>query len=148
MRKILGKIHRSESRRATFARFATVGASISLIDAAVLYLLLGIGLNPYLGRAISLALAMAVGYILNRYFTFHHVETGRALWHSLVRHYSVHAVGAGINIAVFSLVLDIGLDLGGKIAASATLPLLGVWVGGMAGLCFNFILSRKLVFDN
>ena len=148
MRKFLGKIHRSESHRASFARFATVGVSISLIDALVLYALLGLGVNPYLARAVSLAAAMALGYVLNRYFTFHHLETGRALWHSLLRHYSVHSVGAGINIAVYSLVLQVGLDLGGEIAASATLPLMGVWIGGMAGLCFNYFLSKKLVFDN
>ncbi|MGB0184983.1 MAG: GtrA family protein [Opitutales bacterium] len=148
MRKLLGKIHRSESHRATFARFATVGVSISAIDALVLYALLGLGVNPYLGRAVSLAAAMAAGYVLNRYFTFHHLETGRALWHSLLRHYSVHAVGAGINIAVYSLVLQVGLEMGREIAASATLPLLGVWIGGMAGLGFNYILSKKLVFDN
>lgn len=148
MRKLLGKIHRSESHRATFARFATVGVSISVIDALVLYALLGLGVNPYLGRAVSLAAAMAAGYVLNRYFTFHHLETGRALWHSLLRHYSVHAVGAGINIAVYSLVLQVGLEMGREIAASATLPLLGVWIGGMAGLGFNYILSKKLVFDN
>lgn len=148
MRKLLGKIHRSESHRATFARFATVGVSISLIDVLVLYALLGLGVNPYLGRAVSLAAAMAAGYALNRYFTFHHLETGRALWHSLLRHYSVHAVGAGINIAVYSLVLQVGLEMGREIAASATLPLLGVWIGGMAGLGLNFILSKKLVFDD
>ncbi|MGB0289815.1 MAG: GtrA family protein [Opitutales bacterium] len=148
MRKLLGKIHRSESHRATFARFATVGVSISLIDVLVLYALLGLGVNPYLGRAVSLAAAMAAGYALNRYFTFHHLETGRALWHSLLRHYSVHAVGAGINIAVYSLVLQVGLEMGREIAASATLPLLGVWIGGMAGLGLNYILSKKLVFDD
>ena len=147
MRKFLGKIHRSESTRATFTRFATVGVSISIIDVVILYILLGYEVNPYLGRILSLASSMAAGYALNRYFTFHHLETGRALWHSLLRHYSVHAVGAGLNIAVFTLVLQIGLEMGGRIAASATLPLLGVWIGGMAGLCFNYILSRKLVFD-
>jgi putative flippase GtrA len=147
MRKFLGKIHRSESPRATFARFATVGLSISIIDVVMLYILIGYGVNPYLGRIVSLASSMAAGYALNRYFTFHYLETGRALWHSLLRHYSVHAVGAGLNIAVFTLMLQIGLEMGGRIAASATLPLLGVWIGGMAGLCFNYILSRKLVFD-
>lgn len=148
MRKFLGKIHRSESPRATFARFATVGVSISIIDVVILYILLGYEVNPYLGRILSLSSSMTAGYALNRYFTFHYLETGRALWHSLLRHYSVHAVGAGLNIAVFILVLQIGLEMGGRIAASATLPLLGVWIGGMAGLSFNYILSKKLVFDN
>ena len=146
MRKILGKIHHSKSQRAIFTRFATVGASISLVDIFCLYLLIAAGANPYIGRTVSLGLAMLAGYILNRYFTFHHIETGRTLWHSLLRHYSVHAVGAGINIAIYALVLEFGLKLGAPLPSSALL-LIGVWFGGMAGLCFNFFFTKKLVFD-
>lgn len=148
MRKFLGRVHRSQSDRATFARFATVGVTISVIDASVLYLLLSLGINAYIGRAISLTCSMAAGYALNRYFTFHHLETGRALWHSLLRHYSVHSIGAGINIGVYAITLSVGAYMGGEVAASATLPLVGVWIGGMAGMCFNFFFSKKLVFDN
>jgi len=148
MLKLLDRIRRSHSDKATFMRFAGVGVTISLIDAAVLYLFLGIGVNGYIGRIVSLATSMAAGYMLNRYFTFHHLETGRALWHSLLRHYSVHSVGGALNIGVFALVLEIGQHMGGEVAASATLPLLGVWIGGMAGLCFNFFFSKKMVFDN
>jgi len=105
MRKFLGKIHRSETNRGMFTRFAGVGATISLVDVGLLYLLNHLGMNIYLARIPSFLAAMSLGYILNRYFTFHHLETGRALWHSLVRHYSVHGVGGAINYAVFSATL-------------------------------------------
>lgn len=147
MRKILRKIQHSKSQRATFARFATVAVSISTVDIFFLYLLVSTGTNPYIGRIVSLGLAMAVGYILNRYFTFHHLETGRALWNSLLRHYSVHAFGAGVNIATFYLVLEFGSQLGVPLPPPVRL-LIGVWLGGMAGLCCNFFLTKKLVFDN
>ena len=84
MLKLLGRIHRSPSTKAMFLRFASVGATISVIDAGVLYLLLAMEFNEYIGRVISLSLSMAASYVLNRYFTFHHLETGRALWHSLL----------------------------------------------------------------
>ena len=148
MRRHFVRFHRSRSERATFARFAFVGTTISLVDAGLLYLLMAIGLDAHIGRFASLAASMSAGYLLNRYFTFPHLEPGRALWHSLVRHYSVHAVGAGINIGVFSAVLLLGKEMGGEVAASATLPLIGVWVGGLAGMCFNFFFSKKLVYDN
>ena len=148
MIQLFAKFHRSKSEWATFARFAFVGVTIATIDAGLLYLLLAAGIGPYLGRFVSLGASMSAGYLLNRYFTFHHLETGRALWHSLVSHYSVHAVGAAINIGVFSIVLVLGQSMGGEIAASATLPLLGVWIGGLAGMCFNFFFSKKLVYDN
>lgn len=148
MRKLLGKIHRSPSERATFVRFACVGMTIALIDAGVLYLMLHLGVDRYTGRVISLALAMAAGYVLNRYFTFHHVETGRALWHSMLRHYSVHSVGSAINIGIYALVLYVGERMGGEVTVGRTLPLLGVWIGGMVGLGFNYFFSNKLVFDS
>ena len=148
MVRLFVKLHRSRSERATFARFAFVGATIATIDAGLLYLLLAAGIDPYTGRFLSLTASMSAGYLLNRYFTFHHLETGRALWHSLLRHYSVHAVGAAINIGVFSAVLLLGQELGGEVAASATLPLLGVWIGGISGMCFNFFFSKKLVYDS
>ncbi|MGB0744740.1 MAG: GtrA family protein [Opitutales bacterium] len=148
MRKLLGRIHRSESNRGMFVRFAVVGFTISLVDIGLLYLLNSLGLNIYIARIPSYFASMTVGYILNRYFTFHHLETGRALWHSLVRHYSVHGVGGAINYGVFSATLIIGQQLGGQASASGTLPFVAVWIGGMVGLCFNFFFSKKMVFDN
>lgn len=148
MRKLLGRIHRSESNRGMFARFAGVGVSISLIDVGLLYFLMAAGVNAYLARIPSFLAAMTVGYILNRYFTFHHLETGRALWHSLLRHYSVHSLGGVINYSVFTATLILGQGMGAEIAASNTLPFVGVWIGGVFGLCFNFFFSKKLVFDN
>lgn len=131
-----------------FTRFAAVGLTISLIDIGLLYLLNTLGLNIYIARIPSLLASMTVGYILNRYFTFHHLETGRALWHSLLRHYSVHGVGSAINYGVYSATLIIGQYLGGQASASGTLPFIAVWIGGVFGMCFNFFFSKKLVFDN
>lgn len=148
MRKLLGRIHRSESNRGMFTRFAGVGVAISFIDVGLLYLLNALGMNIYLARIPSFLAAMAVGYVLNRYFTFHHLETGRALWHSLLRHFSVHSVGGAINYGIFTATLLIGQQLGGQASASGTLPFVAVWVGGVCGLCFNFFFSKKVVFDN
>ena len=148
MRKLFRRFHRSESNRGMFVRFAAVGFTISLIDIGLLYLLNALGLNIYFARIPSFFASMTAGYILNRYFTFHHLETGRALWHSLVRHYSVHGVGGAINYGVFSVTLIVGQMLGGQASASGTLPFIAVWVGGVFGMCFNFFFSKKLVFDN
>lgn len=148
MRKFLSKIHHSQSNRGMFIRFAAVGMSISLIDIGLLYLLNAVGLNIFLARIPSFFAAMSIGYILNRYFTFHHLETGRALWHSLLRHYGVHAMGGILNYGVFSISLLIGQELGGQANASGTLPLLAVWIGGLVGMCFNFFFSKRIVFDN
>ena len=148
MFKLLGKIHRSETNRGMFLRFAAVGATLSLVDIGLLYLLNAFGINIYLARIPSFLASMTVGYILNRYFTFHHLETGRALWHSLMRHYSVHGIGGGINYGVFTITLILGQQLGGQASAAGTLPFVAVWIGGIVGMFFNFFFSKKLVFDN
>ena len=148
MIKLLTRIGRSPSDKATFLRFAGVGVTLSIIDVAVLYLLIALGLNTYIARIPSYLAAMTAGYILNRYFTFHHLETVRVLWHSLLRHYGVHSVGGLFNYGIYVLVLVIGQKLGGQLNASDTLPFVAVWIGGLIGLCFNFFFSKKLVFDS
>lgn len=147
MHKFIGRIHRSQSNRGTFLRFACVGTTISLLDIGLLYLLNTLGINIFLARIPSFVIAITLGYILNRYFTFHHIETGRALWHSLLRHYTAHSVGSTINYGVYIAILLLGQQLGGRATADGTLPFIAVWTGGMLGMCCNFFFSKKLVFD-
>lgn len=103
--------------------------------------------NVYSARVVSYFAAMCAGYLLNRHFTFHHLERGRVLRDELVRFFSVHALGGLLNFAVFSLIVT----LADRYAASGTLallaPLAGVWIGGLIGMSFNFLMSRKHVFD-
>lgn len=139
---------RSHSSRATFFRFACVGGTIALIDAGVLYLLKDLpGFNAYIARLFSYTAAMSAGYVLNRYFTFHHIEKGRALFDELVRFFSVHALGGVLNFGVFSLVVYFGEQADLTRFWNALVPLIGVWVGGLVGMTFNFLISSRFVFD-
>lgn len=118
-----------------------------MIDVGLLYLLKDApGFNIYTARIVSYAAAMCAGYLLNRYFTFHHLDRFRALWHELLRFFSVHSVGGVLNYAVFSAIVTWGAQAGLQGQWAAWLPLLAVWAGGTVGMCFNFVLSRKLVF--
>lgn len=139
---------RSHSSRAAFFRFACVGVTISLIDAGVLYLLKDLpGMSVYTARVFSYGAAMTAGYFLNRYFTFHHVESGRVLIDELLRFFSVHSIGGLLNFGVFSLVVFLGDQADLTRFWDSVLPLIGVWVGGVVGMTFNFLFSKKLVFD-
>ncbi|NKI36533.1 GtrA family protein [Wenzhouxiangella sp. XN79A] len=145
---LIQRVARSTSSRATFLRFACVGGTIAIIDAGLLYLLKDLpGFNVYTARLVSYFAAMCAGYFLNRYFTFHHLERGRVLWDELLRFFSVHALGGALNFAVYALVVTLADRMGatGRVALFA--PLAGVWVGGVVGMCFNFLMSRKHVFD-
>ncbi|GEM_PF-499573 len=145
---LVQRVVQSTSSRATFVRFACVGGTIAVLDAGLLYLLKDLpGFNVYTARVVSYFAAMCAGYFLNRYFTFHHLERGRELWDELLRFFSVHALGGALNFAVYSLIVTLADRLGatGKVALFA--PLAGVWIGGVVGMCFNFLMSRKHVFD-
>jgi len=139
---------RSSSKRATFFRFACVGGTIALLDAGLLYLLKDLpGFNAYIARLFSYTAAMSAGYVLNRYFTFHHIERGRVLLDELVRFFSVHALGGVLNFGVFALVVFLGDQADLTRFWNAVMPLIGVWVGGLVGMTFNFLFSSKFVFN-
>lgn len=145
---MISHVIRSTSHRATFARFATVGGAISLIDIGVLYALHeGLALSVYLARVFSYFAAMTAGYFLNRCFTFHQHERFRSILHDLGRFYVVFAAGGLLNYGVFALIVALGGEAGLKPGVDYWLPMLGVWVGGMFGMCFNYVVSHKLVFQ-
>lgn len=149
MIKLLKRFTNSSSSLATFFRFSGVGLSISLIDIALLYLLKEIDfLNIFFCRSISLSTSILFGYFLNRYFTFHYIEIGRALWHSIIRHFSVHALGGMINMLIFLVSLSFLKKIFLETQFVELTFLIAIILGGITGLTFNFFFSRKLVFDS
>lgn len=148
MKRYLRHYLHSHSRLAQFLRFATVGVKISIIDAGGVYLLPWLfSMNLYTARIISLAAAIMVGYLLNRYFTFGHGQRG-CFYRQMAGHFGVHATGGLINYSVFSGVIALGHSHLTQPHALALLPLFAVWIGGMIGLVFNFFVSSHLVFSN
>ena len=112
----------------TFFRFAGVGLSISMIDITVLYVLKEFDfLNIFICRSISLSTSILFGYFLNRYFTFHHIEIGRAL---------IFLISLPILNKIFLETQFIELIF-----------LVAIIFGGITGLTFNFFFSKKMVFD-
>jgi len=151
--RLLGPLHEplrryfhSRSRGAQLLRFATVGTTVSLVDAGLLYLLHeGFGRNVYAARGLSLGSAMALSYVLNRYFTFEAERRG-PFARQLVGHFGVVAGGGLLNFGVFTALVAAGNGLLDPGLLRRLLPLLALWVGGLAGMAFNFALVRRLVF--
>ncbi|MEM9303759.1 MAG: GtrA family protein [Pseudomonadota bacterium] len=147
VKKTLKRVARSPSDRATFVRFSLVGVCMGVIDVGMLYLLKEQPLlNLYTARVLSYSTGLVAGYLLNRYFTFHHLDSGRVMWREFVRFFGVHWTGGLINYAVYSLVIVAGMRTGLSPGWEALWPLFAVWVGGVVGLCFNFFVGRRLVF--
>lgn len=131
--------------RNAFIRFALVGAAGYVVDVAVLALAAKVlGFDPYGARILSIAVAMTATWTGNRYFTFAQ-RRARGSIGAIAREGLTFAganmVGAGVNYAVYALlVAQAAPPWNNLFAAQVT--------GVLAGLVFNFTLSRLLVFRN
>lgn len=142
------RLFHSTRQTATFARFAIVATTVSLIDIGGLYALhAGLGINVYLARVVSFSAAISAAYRFNRRFTFHWHRRERGLAAELARFYAVFGTGAIVNYGLFALVVAVGPWVGVPDEATIWLPLAGVLVGGLCGMCLNYWASRKLVFQ-
>ena len=126
--------------RAQFFRFAIVGTIGFLVDALVLtFLLSATGFGFYLGRLISFLIAATVTWGLNRRFTFRDRRPHGKVkqW---MRFVVVNSGGGLINYGAYSMLI-----LTFEIARAW--PVMGVAAGSIAGLAFNFTVSKFLVFQ-
>ena len=123
----------------TFLRFAVVGTAGFCVDGGVLYALVhGAGVNPYAARFVSFPIAVAVTWMLNRFWTFRTGGAGGRLREAAV-YLGVQCAGGAANIAVYSAVLMSFPALKGWL----WLPL---GLGSAAGLCLTFLGSKHLAF--
>jgi putative flippase GtrA len=129
--------------RHPFVRFAAVGGAGYFVNLAALWLgTRYLGLNNYEGGVFSIFTAMCFTWLGNRYFTFA-ARRARGSIKAVAREFftfvGANLVGAVINYLVYaSLLRFAGTPFNDKYVAQAC--------GVLAGLVFNFVLSRTLVF--
>ncbi|MDE1997889.1 MAG: GtrA family protein [Burkholderiales bacterium] len=116
--------------------FCVSGGLALLIDIGVLYALKG-WLGYYWARAISFACAATFTWLFNRSLTFKGPREG-----GLVREYLAYlssmAVGGAINYGVYVLSLALWPWVQHQ-------PAIGVALGSLAGLGFNFWSARRIL---
>lgn len=121
-----------------FLQFGVVGTIGFVVDTAVLYVGLALGLGLYGGRAVSYLAAATTTWALNRAWTFR--AAGQA---PMARQWAVfvlvNLLGFACNYGTYALLVA-GVPL---VAAH---PVLGVAAGSLAGMVGNFVLSRRYVF--
>ncbi len=122
-----------------FLRFGVVGTLGFLVDTAVLYAGLALGLGPWLGRALSYLVAATTTYTLNRVWTFRGRGDGRRPARQWLLFLLVNLGGFAVNYGVYGMLIALS-------PLVAAYPVLGVAAGSIAGLSVNFTLSRRLVF--
>jgi putative flippase GtrA len=121
-----------------FLRFGVVGTVGFVVDTAVLYGGLALGLGLYGGRALSYLVAASTTWALNRAWTFRGQGDAPAM-----RQWALFLV---LNLVGFAFNYGTYAALVSGVAFVAQHPVIGVAAGSLAGMMGNFLLSRRFVF--
>jgi len=121
-----------------FLRFGVVGMVGFVVDTAVLYAGLALGLGLFGGRAVSYLVAATTTWALNRAWTFRGRGDGpvHQQWALFLL---VNLIGFAMNYGTYAALIAF-------VPLVAANPVLGVAAGAIAGMFGNFVLSRQLVF--
>jgi putative flippase GtrA len=119
-------------------RFSAVGTVGFVVDTAVLYAGLALGLELYGGRAVSYLAAATTTWALNRAWTFRGQGSAPALrqWGIFV---AINLIGFAFNYGTYAALVT-------AVSFVAQHPVIGVAAGSLAGMTGNFLLSRRYVF--
>ncbi|HEX4292784.1 MAG TPA: GtrA family protein [Rhizomicrobium sp.] len=123
----------------TFLRFALVGGAGFFVNAGAFWIALHLlYLSKDLAWFFAFVPAVTFTWWGNRAFTFHeHASTGlRATLHEWARFVLTNGFGAIVNYAVYEALIHwTGMN-----------PFVALAAGVLAGLVFNFTLSKRVVF--
>ena len=133
---------RAESFRQFFV-FGIIGTAGFVVDTTVLYAAMAVldhmgfqDISLYVGRGISWLVAATFTWAMNRRFTFSDSRPPLRQWLAFL---ASNAVGGLVNVGLhFTLEIYVPLV--------AEHQVLGVAVGAIAGLFFNFSASKYVVF--
>ena len=97
--------HLADPRLRHLMHFLIAGFSAFAVDASILHVLVGFGLNPLVARPFAILVAMVCGWLINRTWTF--PMPGRPRLAEFARYAAVASVSSVINYAVFAAILII-----------------------------------------
>lgn len=119
-----------------FLRFCVVGGFGLVVDGSALLLLTrDLGLDPYLARLISIAFAVSVTWAAHRLWTFQTLDASR--FGEWVRYQCTSALGAGVNFAIYGLLIT---------PAFALPPIWAMAIASIIALAVNFLGARFFAF--
>ena len=125
-----------------FIRFGIVGAGGYVVDASVLALMLyAVRLDPYTSRVVSYLAAATFTWTGNRYLTFadqraHGLKGIAREWATFL---AANAIGGLVNVGLYATLVRYAPP---PVSNYFVAQLFGV----LAGLVFNFTLSKRFVF--
>lgn len=125
-----------KDNHAVFLRFCITGGIGFLVDFAILYLLLYMGIGPVIARIISASCALFCTWLINRYFTFR--VTAMPSMKEMGRYLGMNGFGFLVNLGIYSFCVKI----------FRWEPAASLVIGSAAALMVNFIGNKKWVFKS
>ena len=123
-----------------FRRFISVGAAGFLIEALILQILVVyLDVEAFTALIIAFAVAVTLTWALNRTYTFK-VTEDRSVREWVIYTF-VNSLGGGIHLATYWWVIQIWPGL-------VQYPLLPLVVSSAVAAVFNFVVSKKVVFND
>lgn len=123
-----------------FLMFAVVGTLGFFVDAAMLLFAHHVlGANLYTGRLLSFLAAATFTWQLNRKVTFRGSGTSDTALKQWLKFLSTNAVGGLVNLGVYAVLIA-------RMPFAREHPVFAVACGSIAGLFFNFVATRIVVF--
>jgi putative flippase GtrA len=122
----------------SFIRFGFVGVTGFFWDAGTFYLLRPC-VGPYVAGTCSFLVAATANWIVNRLWTFRHHNHAAAhvQWAKFL---TANAVGFVVNRGILFILIS-------KSELFYSQPILAIVAGSVAGLAFNYFLSKRYVFS-
>ena len=122
-------------------RFGISGVAGFVVDAGIVLLVTRVlGLGPIVAQVIAFTVAVTVTWLINRHWTF--AEHSSENWlHEWTRYVAANSVGAAVNNGVYVILVL-------TVALFSKTPVLGVAVGSVAGMGFNFSSSKNFLYLN
>ncbi len=122
---------------ADFIRFGIVGSLGFCLDTTTIYTLRAL-IGLYTAGVMGFLISASANWALNRLWTFQHQnhESAHIQWPKFV---VANAVGFTVNRGLFFMLISVSVSCHRQ-------PVFAVLAGTMAGLGFNYFLSKKFVF--
>jgi putative flippase GtrA len=120
-----------------FIRFGIVGTLGFVWDTATVYSVKGFA-GLYVAGACGFVVAATINWAINRFWTFRHLDH-TAAHRQLLQFLAVNSIGFIFNRGTFFILVTISLRCREQ-------PVLAIIAGSVAGLVFNYFLSKKFVF--
>jgi putative flippase GtrA len=122
-------------------KFAIVGVIGCVVDIAILYVGLALGLGLYVGRLLSFIAAATTTWIINRSWTFAGRQSQKNIWQEWLHYMGLMVIGGVFNYAAYAIAIY-------YVSLIRQYPVLGVMIGSVVGMFANFISARFVIFKH